>query len=82
MNDSRRKRLSKASAKLDEAIALLEEVRDEEQGDLANLPQDTRQDERNKERAGLTIAALEDAISALEDTFEDAKTCIEEAQRF
>ena len=75
MNDSRRKRLSLASAKISETTALLEEVRDEEQDSLDSLPEAVMAGEKG-EAMETTISILDDAINSLAE----ALSSIEEAQ--
>lgn len=66
MNNAQRKRMKEASDSLSNAIAIIEEVRDEEQEKLDNMPESLQMSSRYDEmEAG--IDSLEDIISSLED---------------
>jgi len=66
MNRERRKLLERASALRDEALALLEEVRDGEQDAFDNMPPSFQEGERGAAMQE-TLSALDDVIGTLED---------------
>ena len=66
MNDSRRKRLEKASQLISQAVAALEEVRDEEQEAFDNLSENLQGGEKG-EAMELAVSTIEDALSSLSD---------------
>ena len=59
MNKRRRTRLREANSLLGQALAIVEDVRDEEQDSLDNCPENLQNSER--------YSAMEDAVSELED---------------
>ena len=74
MNNSRRKRISKCIADLNDAYAQLTAILDEEQNALAKIPDDEEYDEM---RDGMDeiVDGLEDLLPTLQDaidTLEDA----------
>jgi galactokinase len=72
MNNERRKSIQKAMELLDEAKALLEEARDEEQEYYDNMPETLQSGEKG-DKAQSAVSCLDDAISVLEDlNLEDA----------
>lgn len=70
MNRERRKRLKQASDQIEEAVRIIEEVRDEEQDSHDNLPESLMDGERG-ERMEQAIEYLEDALSDLESAIEN-----------
>ncbi|MFC5358132.1 hypothetical protein [Azospirillum himalayense] len=59
MNKDRRKRLAEAAELLEQALAVISEVKDEEQEAFDNLPESFQQGERGQ--------TMEEAISNLDD---------------
>lgn len=66
MNKERRKKLEKAFEKIGEVKDILEEVKDEEQESLENLPDNFRYGERGEEME-CYIAMLDEAYGYLDD---------------
>lgn len=69
MNKDRRRQLEDVKDSLDEAIALLNDIKDEEQDAYDNLPESLQ--------ASANASKMTDAI----DTIDDAISSVEEAQR-
>jgi ABC-type transporter Mla subunit MlaD len=69
MNDSRRNRLEQASKLINEAIAIIKEIGDEEQDLLANLPQNLKDGERG-DNIEATIDSINDIVSHLEEALD------------
>lgn len=69
MNNDRRRQLEDVKDSLDEAIALLNDIKDEEQDAYDNLPESLQ--------ASANASKMTDAI----DTIDDAISSVEEAQR-
>ena len=67
MNKQRRKRLEKSYNLIDEAMEIIQEVRDEEQEAYDNLPESFQNGERGEEMSGY-IEMLEEATGYLDDT--------------
>ena len=67
MNKPRRKKLEKSYNLIDEAMEIIEEVRDEEQEAYDNLPESFQNGERGEEMSGY-IEMLEEATGYLDDT--------------
>ncbi len=70
MNNTRRKQLSKAEKMLDEARAIIEDCRDEEQDYFDNIPENMQ----DGERAQISEAAIEcmdTAIDSLEEVIDN-----------
>lgn len=66
MNQDRRKRLEKIQGLIDDAIAQLEEIREEEQEAFDNMPESFQDGERG-ETMQEHISNMEDAESSLDD---------------
>ena len=66
MNKQRRKKLEKSYNLIDEAMEIIEEVRDEEQEAYDNLPESFQNGERGEEMMGY-IEMLEEASGYLDD---------------
>ncbi|TRB00441.1 MULTISPECIES: hypothetical protein [Rhizobium/Agrobacterium group] len=66
MNKERRKEIARAAAMIDEAKAILETCRDEEQEYYDNMPESFQDGEKGS-TAQEAIDALEEAVSSLED---------------
>ena len=74
MNKKKRAKLDKASSLLGEARDIVGSVRDDEQYDLGNIPENLQDSER--------YSAMEDAVDALDeaiDNIEQAQKNIEQA---
>lgn len=70
MNRERRKRMVEVLSRIDDCIADLEAIRDEEQESFDNLPENFQESERGQEQqAG--IETMEEAIDALEQVNAD-----------
>ena len=67
MNKQRRKRLEKSYNLIDEAMEIIQEVRDEEQEAYDNLPESFQNGERGEEMSGY-IEMLEEATGYPDDT--------------
>ena len=72
MNNDRRKRIEKAQKTLAELLTEIEELRDEEQEALENLPESLQETERG-ERMQTAADALDDAYTNL-DSVNDSLT--------
>lgn len=75
MNKERRNKLAQASDLIAQSIAIIEEVRDEEQEAFDNMPEGLQSGERG-DRAQEVISNLDqliDELQATESTFEAAK---------
>ena len=66
MNKDRRKRLSKVYKLIEEAKAILEEVKDDETDAYENLPENFQNGERGEEMQGY-IEMLDEAYNYLDD---------------
>lgn len=66
MNKQRRKRLDQLATSLDDAIAELTEIHDEEEEALDNLPDSLRESDRGQE--------IEDAFDSLETALTDLES--------
>ena len=66
MNQDRRKRLEKIQGLIDDAIAQLEEIREEEQEAFDNMPESIQDGERG-ETMQEHISNMEDVESSLDD---------------
>lgn len=73
MNKQRRKTIAKAFDKIAKAIEILEDVKDEEEEALGNLPDGFRYGDRGIEMEGY-IEMLDEAIN----TLDDAKSVIDQ----
>ena len=69
MNDKRRRRLKKATSMINQAIQIIEEVRDEEQDSYDNLPESIMDGDRG--------AKMEEAIENMEDALSDLESASE-----
>lgn len=69
MNKDRRKQLESIVERIEEIKALVEALRDEEQGAFDNLPEGLQQSDRGQGMEA-AVEQLEAAISALEETSE------------
>lgn len=75
MNAVRRKKLKKLHATISEVYEALEELRDEEECNMSNMPENLHTSERYN-RAEAAVCAIESAISSLAyalDFIEEAK---------
>lgn len=66
MNKDRRNRLQEVKESLDDVISQIEEIRDEEQEALDNMPDSFQQAERG-DRMQTAIDTMDEAISAIGD---------------
>lgn len=66
MNRGRRKKIQEVCEKIREAIESLEEIKEEEQGALDNLPDSFRYGERGEEMEGY-IEMLDETLGYLDD---------------
>lgn len=66
MNNDRRNRLQEVRESLDDVISQIEEIKDEEQEALDNMPEGLQQTERG-DRMQTAIDTMDEAISAIED---------------
>ena len=66
MNNARRKRLEEASGKLDDAKAIIEEVKEEEQEVYDNLPEPFQQGEQG-DQAQAAVEAMDEAYNSIEE---------------
>jgi hypothetical protein len=73
MNDARRKAITEAHAKLDEAKSLLETTRDEEQDYYDAMPESFQNGDKG-EKAQSAIDALDEAINELESAMANLDT--------
>lgn len=70
MNNAKRKKLNQAMDHLNQAICITEEVRDQEESDMDNLPESLHDSEKY-EIMDAAVNSLEDAISSMEDAIEN-----------
>ena len=70
MNNTRRKQLSKAQTMLDEARAIIEECRDEEQDYFDNIPENMQDGER-AQISEAAIDCMDAAIDSLEEVIDN-----------
>ena len=70
MNDLRRKRLKEAVELIEQSTAVIEEIKDEEQEALENLPENLQESERADN--------MQECIDSLEEIYEDLETRCEE----
>jgi flagellar biosynthesis chaperone FliJ len=75
MNNPRRKRLQKIYDTIESALAELEEIMDEEQDYLDNIPENLQGSERY-EKSEEIIDNLEGAVSNLEDVMDSIEESI------
>lgn len=75
MNKQRRTALAEIHAKIAELYDILEEIKDEEECYMDNMPENLHQSERY-EKAEEAVYNLEEALSSLEE----AMDCIENAK--
>ncbi len=66
MNNKRRKRLREAGSLIGNAMSIVEQVKDEEQDSLDNIPEGLQESERCTLMED-AVSNLEDAISSLSD---------------
>lgn len=74
MNRAKRTTLKTAISQLDAALSIVEDVRDEEEADMENLPENLHESEK--------YSAMEDVINSLEEaigSIEDARDSLDEA---
>jgi hypothetical protein len=76
MNDERRKKLQVAASALSDACAIVEEIMDEEQEALDNLPEGMQQGEKG-EKMGAAIGALNEAKDSIESALGNIDTACE-----
>ncbi len=76
MNKARRKELEEASAKLDEAKALIETASADEQSYYDEMPENLQGSERG-ERAESAVEALDEAASQVEEAISSLNTATE-----
>ena len=75
MNNERRKELDKAIAKLDDALALVEQVREDEQEARDNLPENMQDSERADlmDETIYELEEIEGELDSLRGRLDDAK---------
>jgi len=66
MNDSRRKKLAEALAKMQDAKVIIEEVRDEEQESFDNLSEGLQQGDKGQKMEEI-VSQLDEAIEACDN---------------
>ena len=66
MNAKRRKRLEDALSLLEQAIDIINEIRDEEEDAYNNLPEGIKESERG-EQMSVNVSTLEDAATSIEE---------------
>lgn len=76
MNNARRKKVAKAYDMIQDLVALLEEIRDEEQEAYANLPENLRDSEKG-ELMEDTVYRIESAIDDLDCAERDIEDVIQ-----
>lgn len=75
MNQDRRKQIDEAAGMLQDALALIEQIRDEEQEAFDNMPESLQQSDRGiaSEEAANDLSEAVDNITETIDTLENAK---------
>ena len=75
MNQDRRKQIDEAAGMLQDALALIEQIRDEEQESFDNMPESLQQSDRGtaSEEAANDLSEAADNITGTIDTLENAK---------
>lgn len=75
MNQDRRKQIDEAAGMLQDALALIEQIRDEEQESFDNMPESLQQSDRGiaSEEAANDLSEAVDNITETIDTLENAK---------
>lgn len=76
MNNDRRKEINKAIALMQEALAILETARNEEQDYYDNMPENLQSSDRGC-AAEAAASDLDDACSSLEDVIGSAENSLE-----
>lgn len=72
MNTQRRKRRDEAIEKLNEALAIIEEIKDEEDTAYENMPESLQESERGEH--------LQENVDALESIYDEIETQVSELE--
>ena len=76
MNNSRRTLLSKATDFIEKTIEIVEEVRDEGQGSLDNIPENLQNTERY-ETMEQAVKSLENALDSLNEAVDEIDSAMD-----